>query len=348
VPEPFTDAVAAPPATGSPRYVVYGAGGIGAGVAGCLALAGRDVVAVARGAHLEALQAHGLELRRPAGVTMVPLAAVGYVGDAGLRAGDVVMLAVKSQHTAGALAELAALGEPDLSVVCVQNGVDNERQALRYFERVYGMCVMMPALHLEPGTVELRDGVPGVLDLGRYPAGVDEVAQTVAADLVAAGFGSEPHPAIMTRKYRKLLSNLGNSLDAAVGRTGRQTWLSAAAGQEAAACFAAAGIEVGSEAEDEARRAAMPEPPTPDPNPRPGGSSWQSLARRSTSIESDFLNGEIVLLGRLYGVPTPVNAWLSHLANGLVRRGAPPGSLSVDDVEARAAAAGLVPAGSTG
>ena len=48
---------------------------------------------------------------------------------------------------------------------------------------------------------------------------------------------------------------------------------------------------------------------------RPGASSWQSLARGTGSIEADYLNGEIVLLGRLHGVATPVNAALQRLAN---------------------------------
>ena len=43
---------------------------------------------------------------------------------------------------------------------------------------------------------------------------------------------------------------------------------------------------------------------------RGGGSSWQSLARGTGTIETDYLNGEIVLLGRLHGVPTPVNLGL--------------------------------------
>lgn len=325
----------------SRRYVIYGAGAIGAGIAGCLALAGRDVVAVARGAHLEAMQSGGLRMRRGSSTTTVPLAAVGHVRDAGLEAGDVVLIAVKSQHTAGALADLAGLGQPDLGIVCVQNGVDNERQALRYFERVYGMCVLMPATHLEPGLVEIRQSVPGILDLGRYPSGADPVAAAIAADLTAAGFASEVNADIMRRKYRKLLSNLGNSLDAAAGRSGQKSWLAGAARREAATVFAAAGIEASSEEEDRVRRVAMPEEKPVDPSRRGGSSSWQSLARGSTSIEADYLNGEIALLGRLHGVPAPVNAWLAQLANDLVRTGAGPASLSVDELEAKAAAAGL-------
>ncbi len=57
--------------------------------------------------------------------------------------------------------------------------------------------------------------------------------------------------------------------------------------------------------------------------PRPGGSSWQSLAKGSGTIEADYLNGEIVLLGRLHGVPTPVNA--DAPARGQPGRAGPPG-----------------------
>jgi 2-dehydropantoate 2-reductase len=65
---------------------------------------------------------------------------------------------------------------------------------------------------------------------------------------------------------------------------------------------------------------------------RPGDSSWQSLARTTGSIESDFLNGEIALLGRLHGVPTPLNARLQDLANRWARERRPPASMSVDDL----------------
>jgi 2-dehydropantoate 2-reductase len=63
---------------------------------------------------------------------------------------------------------------------------------------------------------------------------------------------------------------------------------------------------------------------------RDGGSSWQSLVRGSPTIETDHLNGEIVLLGRLHGVPTPCNEALQRIANRMVRDHAPAGSLSID------------------
>jgi 2-dehydropantoate 2-reductase len=67
---------------------------------------------------------------------------------------------------------------------------------------------------------------------------------------------------------------------------------------------------------------------------RGGGSSWQSLARGAGRIETDFLNGEVVLLGRLYGVATPVNARLQSLARELAREGAAPASVDLGALEA--------------
>ena len=57
---------------------------------------------------------------------------------------------------------------------------------------------------------------------------------------------------------------------------------------------------------------------------RPGGSSWQSLRRTTGDIETDYLNGEIVLLGRIHGVATPANELVQRLARELaVARDAP-------------------------
>jgi 2-dehydropantoate 2-reductase len=63
-----------------------------------------------------------------------------------------------------------------------------------------------------------------------------------------------------------------------------------------------------------------------------GGSSWQSLARRAGSIEAEFLNGEIVLLGGLHGVPTPVNALLQRLAVQAALDGSPPGRWRIEEL----------------
>jgi 2-dehydropantoate 2-reductase len=308
---------------------------VGATIGARLHQAGQDVIAIARGPHLEAMQARGLRLRTPGDDMVVPVAAVGSPAEIDWRDGDVVILAMKTQDTAAALTTLVAAGPADMPVVCAQNGVENERLAARLFPNVYGICVMLPAALTEPGVVE-ANGAPlsGLLDVGRYPGGVDATAEGIAAVLSGALFGSEARPDIMRSKYRKLIMNLSNVIEAAAGTAARASDLYDRAVAEAETALAAAGIEVASPEEDQARRGELMRMKPIGGKKRDGGSTWQSLARASGSVETDYLNGEIVLLGRQFGVPTPVNAGLQRLGNRLARDLVPPGSMSLEELEA--------------
>ena len=154
------------------RYVVYGAGAIGGAIGGRLFEAGADVTLVARGAHLDVLRDRGLTLVSADGTVTLPVPVVGYPAEARPAAGDVVILAMKSQGTLDAVTQLARYAPPGIRVACAQNGVENERVALRSFAEVYGVNVMLPALHLSPGEVVAHASpVTGVLDVGRYPVG---------------------------------------------------------------------------------------------------------------------------------------------------------------------------------
>lgn len=283
---------------------------------------------VARGEHARAIRDHGLRLESPAGVDVLPIpvlesaALIEYPGPA------VVLLSVKSQDTAGALRDVAAAGIAE-AVVCLQNGVDNERTALRTFDDVYGACVMLPAAHQEPGVVTAHAApVTGILDLGRYPSGVDEQALAIADALTEATFLCEPRVDIMRWKYRKLVMNLGNAVQALCGQVEDDDPVIERIEQESTACFQAAGIDVVTVEEDRARRAAHIQRRPVAGRPRSGGSSYQSLERGQGTIEADYLNGEICLLGRRYGVPTPANAAVQRLANQAARERWAPGRMS--------------------
>jgi 2-dehydropantoate 2-reductase len=318
----------------SPRFVIYGAGGVGGTIGGCLHQGGHEVVLIARGAHYEALRARGLELRWPGGSEVLPIETVDHPSRLSWRGGDddVVLLTMKSQHTTAALEDLVRSGYRG-PVVCAQNGVANERMALRRFERVYGLCVQLPATFLEAGVVLAHsDDCAGLLDLGRYPHGTDQVAEDVAAALRGSRMLSDADPAVMGKKYGKLLMNLGNALDAACGRSGFTSDLGKAVRAEGRTALDAAGIEVTAQAKDRMARVTI-RPVGEDGHK--GSSSWQSLARGTGSIETDYLNGEITLLGRLHGVPTPVNAMLVDVANEMARDGVPPGSYTVEQLQQR-------------
>jgi 2-dehydropantoate 2-reductase len=315
------------------RIVVVGAGAVGGVVAANLAMAGTPVVAVARGEHGRVMRESGLRYESPTGTRVVELPVVAAVGDVDLTDDDVVVLGVKSQDTVGVLGDLRAAGVTDQPIVCMQNGVDNERQALRLFPNVYGICVMLPADHHAPGVVRVWTAPSsGLLDIGRYPHGVDDVAVQVAATLEAATFGSLPRADIMSWKYRKLLMNLGNAIEAVCGRAGF-AHLGPLVQAEGEAVLAAAGVAVTSVEDDLARRGdALTIQPVAGEERRAGGSSWQSLRRGTGTIETDHLTGEIVLLGRLHGVPTPANQALQQLAAEMARTGEPPAARTVDDV----------------
>lgn len=316
------------------RYIIYGAGGIGGTLGARLHLAGCEVILIARGSHLAAIAANGLTLKDPHGVQNLPIPAVGHPRDVAWRDGDVIILTMKGQDTPGALADLLESGAGRCAIVCCQNGVANESLVLRSFNAVYGMVVYVPSTHLTPGEVlhhTLDCG--GVLDAGRFPNGTDVLIGQVCADVTAAGFSSRPDAAVMRWKYAKLLMNLGNALQAAIGvDTSGADEISRKLREEALACYAAAGVDCASAAEVRDRHAGMVKMGSIENHERGGGSSWQSLLRGTGSIEADYLNGEISYLGRMHGVPVPANATLQRLANDLARERAQPGRYSVAEV----------------
>jgi 2-dehydropantoate 2-reductase len=322
------------------RFVVYGAGAIGGVIGGRLFMQRQDVVLIARGEHRRAIASSGLRLESPEGAETLAIPVVDHPSELDLDRDDVLLLAMKSQDTSDALAQLAPCARAELAVVCAQNGVDNERQALRLFRNVYGVSVILPANHLEPGVVQANSApVPGLLDVGRYPIGVDETARSLAAAFSATGFDSRVVDDVMRWKYAKLLTNLGNAIEAVCEPSPREHELEKLAREEGERCLRAAGIDFASVEDDRARRGDLLRLTPVAGQLRGGGSSWQSLARGAGAIEADYLNGEIVLLGRLHGVRTPVNETLRQLANELAQEGRPPGTVPVDEVLGRIAAA---------
>ncbi|HXQ18323.1 MAG TPA: 2-dehydropantoate 2-reductase [Acidimicrobiales bacterium] len=311
------------------RIIVYGAGAIGGALGARRFQAGGDVVLIARGAHYEALRRDGLRLVSPSSTELLAVPVVDEPGAIDWGPGDVVCLCVKSQDTQGALERLLRTAGGDVPLCCVQNGVDNERQAARLFARVYGACIQCPATHLEPGVIEVHsEPVTGVIDVGRWPHGSDDTATAIAAALEAATFSSVVRDDIMRWKHAKLLMNLTNALEALCGRAARAGPIARLLRAEAEACLRAAGIEFASVEEERARRGDLVSVREPVPGRTGGSSTWQSVERGRGSIEADYLNGEIVLLGALFGIETPVNERVRRLANELAWARRPPASFS--------------------
>ena len=199
------------------RWVVVGAGAVGGTIGGRLHQGGGDVLLVARGAHGEAIRRHGLLLRDPDTEARLDIESVERPADVSWRDGDVVLVATKTHQATAVLDDVVAVA-PEVPVVCATNGVEAERLALRRFGSVHGMCVMLPAAHLEPGVVEASSApCSGILDIGLAVGEHDEVDDALAAALRTGGFVADPDDDILRRKRAKLLMNLANVLDAACG-----------------------------------------------------------------------------------------------------------------------------------
>lgn len=332
------------------RYVVIGAGAVGGTIGARLAHAGQNVVLVARGEHLSAIHTNGLRLLTPELDTTVQIPAVDSPQALDLTEDDVLILATKTHQAQDALAlwadakvisGRATIGTAGdlLPILTALNGVASETIALRYFRRVYGVCVWLPAVYLNPGEIIAR-GTPasGLLHTGRFPAAQTtehdrQLLAGIAEDWTESGVRVHVADDVMQWKYRKLLSNIGNAFQALLGSRDEGKPLIDAATEEARSVLDSAGINYTNDETEEAVRAeSFHVAEVPGAPAEVGGSSWQSLARGTGSIETDYLNGEIALIARQHGLEAPINARITSLAREAARSGARPGSTTAAQV----------------
>ncbi len=153
-------------------------------------------------------------------------------------------------------------------------------------------------------------------------------------------------PDVMAGKYGKLLMNLSNMLNAALGPETDSGELKSRLKSEAVAIYAAAGITWRDVSSKDPRRQSLMKIVEVDGADKGMASTTQSLAR-CQSLETDYLNGEIVLLARLLGQTAPLNEALCRLAADFALQGAAPGQMSVqgltrllDDAAAKAVQSG--------
>ncbi|MFV0533066.1 MAG: ketopantoate reductase family protein [Cumulibacter sp.] len=333
------------------RYVIIGTGAVGGTIGGRLAQHDVPVVWVARGEHARVLTAEGMTLRTPEGSFNVTAPVWTGPVDADLRLGDVLVLGTKVHQAIDALAAWADVpvraADSDgvvgtagavLPLITATNGLAGEDIAIRYFRRVYGAAVWCPATHIKPGEIiPMYDSVSGVFWLGAYPgpSEPDALVRSISADWESARLGAPVTVDVMAWKRRKLVMNMGNAVDALVDPSdaGGKRLLKSAM-QEAEAALQASGASVISPERDAEERAKGPQIAKVEGAPEQiGSSTFQSLTRGTGTVETDYLNGEIVRLGALYGVPTPVNAALASLARRAAANGWAPRSLAASAVD---------------
>lgn len=195
------------------KALVVGGGAIGTLAATALATGGHEVLALARPATASALSQSGYRLSSPQGEQLARPTLVTSDWSTALRAGpDVVVVAVKAYDTASLLAEWRpALSGPAPTVLCLQNGVDNEAALAKVLgvDRVVAGTVTTAVGSRGPGDaiVERARGV-GLAEGHALSAALAEA-------FTAAGHAVRLYPNALSMKWSKLLTNLiGNASSA--------------------------------------------------------------------------------------------------------------------------------------
>ena len=290
------------------RIAILGAGGVGAYYGGMLARAGHAVSMLARGEHLDALRARGLEVRTPEGTWTVPVQAAG--GAAELGPADLAIVAVKNYSLEEIAPAARLLAEAGADVLPLLNGVEAAERLVRSGvpdERVLGGIAEISAARIAPGIVERRSTFQRVV-AGERPAGLSERAERIAAAFREAGVEARASADITADLWRKLafIATMAAGCGLSRGPVGqiREKPLGRAvlerAVREALAVGSALGVRLGEE--DVTLILGFVESLGPTIKP-----SFLLDLEAGRPTEIDDLCGAVSRLGRRAGVETPIN-----------------------------------------
>lgn len=136
-----------------PRVAVVGAGAVGGYFGGMLARAGADVLMIGRKAFVETVNRRGLLLDTVTFKEVVHVRASTEMN--AVQGADIVLFCVKTTDTVATAKILAPFLSPDMTLLCLQNGVDNV-EAVTKFTNIAACpaVVYLAAMVPEPGWVK--------------------------------------------------------------------------------------------------------------------------------------------------------------------------------------------------
>lgn len=289
------------------KLAVYGTGAVGGYFGGRLALAGADVHLIARGPHLDTLQARGLEVESVKGDFHVDLPASADPSDVGRC--DYVLFSVKSFDTDAAADRLGPLIGERTAVVSFQNGIDNEEKIARAVgpEHVMGGAAYVFSKIAEPGVVA-HTGGPARIVFGEMDGERSERAQQFLDACRKADIDAELSDDIVRvlwDKFAFISAQAGMTaavrLPIGAVRTVEESWAAfRRIVEEVCAVAASEGVELpGDTAERHARFAEGLEPT--------GYSSLYDDLSNGRRMELEALHGTIVRRARQHDIPVPVS-----------------------------------------
>ena len=299
------------------KIAIVGAGAMGSLFGGLLAEAGQDVWLLDLWPeHVQAIRRDGLRIETPAGqrkvevrATMTPEDVDGFC--------HLVIVFVKSIHTAAAAETAAALAGPEGRVLTLQNGMGNAEVIGRFVDhdRIVVGTTAHGATMLGPG--HIRHAGSGLTVIGSWKGRNDTGIEEIAAVFNEAEIVTRIREDILEVIWEKLLVNVGiNAITALCGIKNGQLLdlpvtrqLCASAVEEAAAVARALGVNVRQDIVTHVLEIA-----------RATAANRSSMgqdvdARRPTEITA--INGAVVDLARKVNLPVPVNQTLTALVETL-------------------------------
>jgi 2-dehydropantoate 2-reductase len=292
------------------RILVMGTGGLGGYFGGVLQRAGEDVIFVARGAHLGALQSRGLRVNSPDGDFVLPVRATDHAGEVG--SVDLVLFAVKTYDFATAAAMIRPAVGTETAILCLQNGVDTEDRLGEMYGQalVLGGVTYVSAVIEGPGVIS-HTGPTGDIVFGEMDGRSTPRVRTIEAMLARTGVRAEATSEIRRRLWEKFVFICASAGMTASTRMPVGEVLSHAESramyrglmEEVAAVGMAKGIPLAGVVD---RQMAVAERLVQGSGFHTRSSLSNDLAG-GRRMELDALCGAVVRMGRECGVPTPLN-----------------------------------------
>lgn len=327
-------------------YIIHGAGAIGSAMGGFLAKAGFKVTLVCRSDHVEAIRKqNGIILHTLNGTELQPVHAAEKVSEVSFTNDTIIFQTMKANDTARSLDDLKTV-DPNIPIVCWQNGVENEALVSKLFKRVYGGTVRFTGTMMKSGETNIA-GI-GKLIFGPYPQGMDATAEQIAEDLKKTPLTIITSNNIMQDKWLKLLVNLISCVKPMVRDASQNL--------EKRIVICRSALEEGIRVLDKANIIAASTNNTEDSPERMvenfnnalklaegvgqgmelKNSTWQSLAKGKKELENDLYTGVVIDLGRKYGVPTPYNETILFYLHLMAEKNMGPESIEVDEILTKA------------
>jgi len=291
------------------KFAVIGVGGIGGYLGARLSAAGHEVIFVARGRHAEAMRRDGLTLKSPLGDVHVAKPDVP-IDPAAAGSVDVVLCCVKLWDVEAAAAKLKPMLTGDTAVIPFQNGVSACDMLGRVLgsDHVLGGVARFSAVIESPGVIRHNNTFAGILFGERNERKSSRQDALLSACLNAGIDARVPDDieVVMWEKFAYLAPLAGACcfarapVDAVTEDPKARTRLQAML-EEAVAVGRAKGVALDADLAARNMQYAL------ELNPGIKPSMLVDL-ENGRRLELEWLNGEIVRLGKEFGVPTPANA----------------------------------------